>query len=294
MIKRNSFKAWLLASRPKTLTGASVPVAIGATLAYIDNPLFFLPLPAILCLLFAFIMQIDANFINDFYDYVKGADGKTRLGPKRACAEGWVTLDAMKRAIALTTVLACVVGLPLVYWGGFEMVLIGLLCVAFCFLYTTHLSYVGMGDVLVVLFFGLVPVCITYYIQLHTVTFVVLASSLACGLIIDTLLVVNNYRDRETDMMAGKRTLITHISESNSRYLYLCLGVFGVLIGITHLFCGHVWAFIFPCLYLIPHYITYLKMVRIGKGRELNRILGMTARNIFIYGILSVAGLLLS
>lgn len=293
LIKKNSFKAWMLASRPQTLTGASVPVAIGVVMAYVDNPMFFLPVPAVLCLLFAFIMQIDANFINDFFDYIKGTDDETRLGPKRACAEGWVTLGAMKKAIAATTVLACMVGLPLVFWGGLEMILIGILCVIFCFLYTTHLSYVGMGDVLVVVFFGIVPVCITYYIQLHTFTFTLLAASLACGLIIDTLLVVNNYRDRETDKKAGKRTLITRIGERNSRYLYFCLGVLGISSGIAYVFTGHVWAFLLPCLYLIPHIRTYREMVKINKGKELNRILGMTARNIFIYGVLSVVGLLL-
>jgi 1,4-dihydroxy-2-naphthoate polyprenyltransferase len=293
LIKRNSFKAWLLASRPKTLTGASVPVAIGIAMAYVDNPLSFLPIPAVLCLLFAFVMQIDANFINDLFDYVKGTDGEMRLGPKRACAEGWVTLDAMKKAIVITTTLACFVGLPLVYWGGLEMILIGLLCVIFCFLYTTHLSYLGLGDVLVVVFFGIVPVCITYYIQLHFFTFSLFAISLACGLIIDTLLVVNNYRDRETDKVAGKCTLITRIGERNSRILYFSLGILGVTIGFVNVFTGHVWAFLFPCIYLVPHYQTYRKMVKINKGHELNHILDMTARNIFIYGLLSVAGLLI-
>ena len=105
------------------------------------------------------IMQIDANFINDFYDYAKGNDdAATRLGPLRACTQGWVKIDSMKKAIASTTILACLVGLPLVYYGGLEMILIGLLCVVFCFLYTTHLSYIGLGDVLVLVFFGIVPV----------------------------------------------------------------------------------------------------------------------------------------
>ena len=87
------------------------------------------------------------------------------MGPLRACTQGWVKTDSMKQAIASTTVLACLVGLPLVYYGGLEMILVGLLCVVFCFLYTTHLSYVGLGDVLVLVFFGIVPVCCTYYIQ---------------------------------------------------------------------------------------------------------------------------------
>ena len=198
-IKTDSLKAWLLAARPKTLTGAAVPVMIGVALAYIDAPQYgddvFSWLAAVLCFLFAFIMQIDANFINDFFDFANGTDNtETRLGPRRACAQGWVKLDSMKRAIALTTCLACIVGLPLVWYGGLEMILIGALCVVFCFLYTTHFSYLGLGDLLVLVFFGLVPVCISYYLQLHTVTWQVFLASLACGMVIDALLIVNNYR----------------------------------------------------------------------------------------------------
>ena len=128
IVKTNSPKAWLLAARPKTLTGAAVPVMIGIALAWTDAQDYygddvFSWTAAILCLLFAFLMQIDANFINDFFDFANGADdAETRLGPRRACAQGWVKLDAMKRAIAGTTCLACIVGLPLVLFGGLEMI----------------------------------------------------------------------------------------------------------------------------------------------------------------------------
>jgi 1,4-dihydroxy-2-naphthoate polyprenyltransferase len=292
-IKKNSFKAWLLASRPKTLAGASVPVAIGLASAYVDNSYSFKIIPAVLCLLFAFIMQIDANFINDFFDYTKGVDNEKRLGPKRACAEGWVSTYSMKRVIFFTTILACAVGLPLIIWGGLELIIVGVLCVLFCFLYTTHLSYIGLGDLLVVVFFGIIPVCVTYYIQLHPCTWFVFVSSVACGLIIDTLMVVNNYRDRDSDSLSGKRTLITKIGERNARYLYLMLGVLGVLFGLVYFYNGRIWAFILPIFYLIPHYFTYRKMVRINKGSNLNSVLGMTAKNILIYGILFVIGILL-
>ena len=195
IIKTDSLKAWLLAARPKTLSGAAVPVMIGLALAYVDVRTYvagmFSWTAAVLCLLFAFLMQIDANFINDFFDFANGSDdAETRLGPRRACAQGWVKLDSMKRAIALTTCLACLVGLPLIWYGGLEMVLVGLTCVVFCFLYTTHISYMGLGDVLVLVFFGIVPVCVTYYVQLHTCTWQVLLASLACGLVIDGLLIV--------------------------------------------------------------------------------------------------------
>ena len=296
MVKQNSLKAWILAARPKTLTGAAVPVMIGTALAWLDAQAYdaFSPTAAVLCLLFAFIMQIDANFVNDFFDYAHGNDdSSTRLGPLRACTQGWVTVDAMKRAIAGTTVLACLVGLPLIFFGGLEMLLVGLLCVVFCFLYTTHLSYLGMGDVLVLLFFGVVPVCCTYYVQLHTCTMSVFVASLACGVVIDGLLIVNNYRDRDNDQRDGKQTLVVMIGATASEWLYLAIGIVAVLAGLFFWAEGHILAFILPFVYLVLHFFTWLKMRRIHEGRQVNECLGETARNILIYGLCVTLGLLL-
>ena len=297
-IKTNSVKAWLLAARPKTLTGAAVPVMIGVVLAYVDAPQYgddvFSWVAALLCFLFAFAMQIDANFINDFFDFANGTDNvETRLGPRRACAQGWVKLDAMKKAIALTTCLACVIGLPLVWFGGLEMLLVGIVCVLFCFLYTTHLSSMGLGDLLVLVFFGIVPVCISYYLQLHTVTWEVFLASLACGLVIDALLIVNNYRDRDTDREAGKNTIIVRLGEEAGRQLYLGMGVGALILGGTFWMNGHPLAFFLPFVYFIFHVFTWLKIKRIDKGKALNLCLGETARNILIYGICVTVGLLL-
>ena len=297
-IKKNSLSAWILATRPKTLSGAAVPVLIGLSLAYTDAFAYgedvFSWTAAILCMLFALIMQIDANFINDFFDYANGNDdAETRLGPLRACSQGWVSIDAMKRAIATTTCLACVIGFPLVYYGGLEMILIGLLCVVFCFLYTTHLSYLGLGDVLVLLFFGVVPVCITYYAQLHTITFQVFTASLACGLVIDTLLIVNNYRDLDNDRRDGKMTLVVRIGGHMTEYLYLGIGVMANLLGVVFWMSQHILAFILPLIYLLLHIFTWLKMKRIHQGKLLNECLGETARNILIYGLTVSVGLLL-
>jgi 1,4-dihydroxy-2-naphthoate octaprenyltransferase len=298
IVRKNSLKAWVLAARPKTLTGAAVPVMIGLALAYSDSmnseEALFNWVPATLCLLFAFIMQIDANFVNDFFDFAKGTDDKeTRLGPERACSQGWVSPHAMKHAIAITTVLACLVGLPLVVYGGMEMLLIGVFCVLFCFLYTTHLSYMGLGDVLVLVFFGLVPVSMTYYIQLHQVTLEVLTASLACGIVIDALLLVNNFRDRDTDRVAGKNTLVVRIGARSTLVIYLCVGIMACLMGGVFLLNGHALAFVLPLIYLALHFFTYLKMKKIWQGRELNKCLGETARNIFIYGLMVAIGILL-
>ena len=271
-IKTDSPRAWLLAARPKTLTGAAVPVMIGVALAYADA----------------------ADYVEGTFSAKGADDAETRLGPPRACTQGWVRLDSMKRAIALTTCVACVVGLPLVWYGGLEMILVGLLCVVFCFLYTTHLSYLGLGDVLVVVFFGIVPVCISYYIQLHTCTWQVFLASLACGLVIDGLLLVNNFRDRDTDRQVGKTTLVVRIGEQATLCLYLGVGVAACLIGLVFWLNGHVLAALLPLLYLALHVFTYLKIKSINRGKALNRCLGETARNIFVYGLTVAAGLLLS
>ncbi len=293
-VRLNSPRAWLLAARPKTLSGAAVPVMVALSMAWCDlSGTGFKILPAILCLLFAFIMQIDANLVNDYFDFRKGTDDEQRLGPKRACAQGWVTLSAMRKAIALTTAAACAVGIPLVLYGGWWIVAIGVLCVVFCFLYTTHLSYLGLGDVLVLLFFGIVPVGATYFLQTGRMTLEVFTASVACGLVIDTLLVVNNYRDRDNDRRTGKNTLVVRIGARATERFFPALGIIACLLGLVYWAYGHFWAFLLPVVYLSLHLVTSERMKTIGKGFGLNKILGENARNMFIYGILLSIGFLL-
>lgn len=292
-VAKNSFKAWVLASRPKTLSGAAVPVVMGLSLAVsAEGWGGFHIVPAVLCLLFALVMQVDANFVNDYFDFVKGSDDEQRLGPKRACAQGWVSIRAMRGAIVLITALACIIGLPLIFYGGAELILVGVACVIFCFLYTTLMSYHAMGDILVLLFFGIIPVCFTYYIQTSEVNKLVICSSLACGLVIDTLLVVNNYRDRENDARVGKKTLVVYMGGRVSESFYLALGIAACLLGIFFLLDGHYFTFLLPFVYLALHIRTYKKMKRIGRGKALNGILAENSRNMLLYGLLFCMGVL--
>lgn len=294
-VKVNSAKAWLLAARPKTLSAACMPVVIGLALAYADIGIRdFLILPAVLCLLFAVTMQIDANYINDYFDYLSGNDNEERLGPRRACAMGWVTPAAMRWAIAVTTVLACAFGLPLIIYGGIEMVLVGAVCVAFCFLYSTHLSRRGLGDVLVIVFFGIIPVTVVYYIETHVMTFGAVMTSLACGLVVDTLLLVNNYRDFDNDRRAGKHTFVVMVGKRVGAFLYLITGVAACVICLVVFALSHNWtAALMPLVYLCVHIASYREMIRIGQGRALNTVLGHTARNIMLFGILLAVGLVI-
>ena len=298
-IKLNSPYAWFLAARPKTLTGAIIPVLLGSALAFSDGE--FKTPPALLCALFACGMQIAANFINDLFDFQKGTDRKDRLGPPRACAEGWITPGAMKLGIGCALLLSCLAGLALLFivWGqlphgGWELVVLGVVCILFAFLYTTLLSYLGWGDVLVLVFFGFVPGCGTYYVQAYTLTMDVLVLSLVSGLAIDTLLMVNNYRDREQDAVSGKCTLVVRYGRKFGENMYLGLGIAATLLCLWFVNTGRltliefIWA---PCVYLCMHALTWRKMVNIRSGKGLNRILGETSRNMLFLGILLAVAL---
>lgn len=302
MVKTNSVKAWLLATRPKTLSAAAVPVMIGTAFAWRNTSEQFNWIPAILCLLFAWIMQIDSNLVNDYFDFKKGNDDETRLGPKRACSEGWITSDAMVWGILITTLLGCMTGIPLILYGGLEMMMVGIACVVFCFLYTTLFSYHGLGDILVLLFFGIIPVCCTYYVcmPLHQQipTGEVIASSIACGLAIDALLIVNNYRDIDNDRSNGKITLAVRLGESKTRRLYESIGYIAAGIMIILVFIDLyqidkvIPTYAIYLIYIILHRQSYKEMKRINKGAKLNQVLGLTARNILVFGLLSVAAIL--
>lgn len=288
-------KAWVLAARPKTLTGAMIPVILGTALAYHDG-VMKLPL-VICCALFAGFMQIAANMINDLYDFRKGTDREDRLGPERACAQGWITPKAMQYGIAVVVGLASFAGLTALGlcwqelpYRGIELVVTGIACIVFAFLYTYGLSYIGMGDLLVLVFFGLIPVCGTYYIQALQITVPVVVLSMIAGISIDALLVINNYRDREQDRISGKRTLVVLLGERFGLYHYLGIGIVSSLLCI--LLCllidGSLIYFLLASVvvYLPLHTYAWLQMRKIRCGRALNHILGLTSLNMFLFAVL--------
>lgn len=282
---------WILAARPKTLAAALIPVTTATALAFAEGHGQWIP--ALLCCLFAALMQVTANFINDLFDFTRGSDRDDRLGPERACAQGWITPRAMKRGIAVVLILACAAGCSLLPFGGWPLVGIGTACVVFAFLYTTLLSYMGCGDLLVWIFFGFVPVCGTYFVQAGDITPSVWWLAAATGLVTDTLLVLNNYRDREQDALSGKRTLIVALGERFGSHFYWWQGVLACLCTSMLFFYSHPWAALLPWFYLVPHYLTWRNMVRIHRGRGLNRILGLTSRNMLIFALLFILGCLI-
>ena len=303
-VRPGSLKVWVLAARPKTLSGALIPVCLACALSLRDGT--FRWVPAMYCMLFAGLMQVAANLINDLFDFKRGTDGNDRLGPERACAQGWISPRAMRYGIAVVLMLACFFGLALVIssgaWIDFEydttiikwdaviwLGALGVACIVFAFLYTTLLSYVGGGDMLVYIFFGFVPVLGTYYMQALRLTADAWWLATACGLVIDTLLILNNYRDRDTDRASGKHTLVAILGGHFGSLSYLAHGIMGVAISLIPILSGgshDIWRALIPAIYLIPHVITWRKMVIINKGRELNKILGQTSRNMLIFAAL--------
>lgn len=306
-VRPGSPRAWLLAARPKTLAAAVAPVAIATALACADDHAQWGT--AALCALFALLMQVAANFINDLFDFLKGTDGAERLGPERACAQGWITKTAMRRGIFSVLFLASLVGLAIVWcsskWfyvnaSGMQVILwprvwallaLGAACLLFAFLYTTLLSYCGLGDLLVYLFFGFVPVVGTYFVQAGTLPADAWWLGAAQGLATDTLLVLNNFRDRATDRATGKRTLIAVLGARFGSLFYLLQGL--LAIGCALCLLPRSAAMLITLLYVPAHLATWRTMVRIGSGRALNSVLGMTARNILLFAVLCVVGLLL-
>lgn len=295
-------KAWILAMRLYSLPGAAMPVALSMIMSWIDlanegrvGDFSFVVM--ILSFLFAFAMQIDANIINDYFDFIRGNDDeKFRMGPKRACVEGWVTLPAMRWAIALTTIFSAIIGLPLAFYGGWKMIIVGILCIIGAFLYTTHLSYKGLGDVLCFVFFGLVPVGVPYYIQTGQVYFEVLLVGLSAGVVIDAMMMANNYRDIPNDIQCGKRTLFVMLGQKISRYVFVSVAPVAIVLlfpWMLHQDMNYL-VVLLPLLLYFPFHIKAVRvMYELVEGPELNIVLALSARNIVFYGVSVAVGMLL-
>lgn len=292
-VKNNSLKAWVLAARPHTLPASAAPVIIASALA--SSVGSFQWIPALICLVFALIAQIISNFANDYFDYKKGIDNEERLGPKRAVAEGWIKPRTMLAAVFILLFTDALLGLSLIYYGGWQLIIVGVLIGVFALAYSGGpypLSSHGWGDVCVIIFFGIVPVGFTYYVQTLDWTTSVTLCGVASGLVTANVLVSNNYRDRDTDRKAGKKTTIVLFGEKFGRYFYLFNGVAAVVCCQYFWFTGAVYAAVLPLFFLPVHFFTWRKMVRIYEGRGLVAILQESSRNVLIFSLLLSAGLI--
>jgi len=220
----SGWRVWLLAARPRTLPVALAPVLVGTALAGAASQARALPAAAALA--GALLLQIGANLANDLFDYQKGADTEDRIGPPRAMQHGLVTEGQMRRAIALVFGAAVAVGVYLVAIGGWPIAVVGALSVAAGLAYTGGpfpFGYRGLGDPAVFVFFGLVGVGGSYYVQTLALAPVVLVAAIPVGALATAILVVNNLRDIESDERVGKRTLAVRIGARATRNEYRAL-----------------------------------------------------------------------
>ena len=286
---------WIDVTRPKTLPAAAAPVIVGSALAWSAGS--FSLLPAIGAFLGALFLQIAVNLANDYFDFVKGVDTEERLGPQRATASGLISLKSMRIAIGLVILLAVLDGLYLVFIGGIPIIVIGIASILSLLAYSGGpypLASHGFGDLFVFIFFGLVAVCGTFYVQSLSLSPIVILGSLPSAMHITAILVVNNYRDRVTDEKSGKRTLAVKMGEGATRIEYLLLVLFPYVIPFIFILSGAVnWFLLLPILSL-PMAVPLIKQVN-GQytGSELNKTLGGTAKLSLIFGILFSLGLVL-
>lgn len=290
----SKFESWILASRPKTLPAAVMPVFVGTSIAIYDN--VFVPTAAIIALVCSLLIQIGTNFINDLFDYLKGTDKKDRVGPTRVLAAGLVSVKEMKLWINIVFGTAFILGLYLVYLGGLFVLLIGILSLLAGYAYTAGpypLAYNGLGDIFVFVFFGFVGTIGTYYVQANEITMLVFWSSIPVGALVTNILVVNNYRDIEEDRIAGKRTLAVKFGSKFARLQYVLFMILSYTILIVVYFTYKQSLFVFLPLITLPLSIKLIRMIYRLTGKELNKTLELTAKLSAIYGILFAVGILL-
>lgn len=279
-------KIWVDALRPKTLPASIVPVLIGTAMAHYDGS--FNPAIFILTLLCSLLIQIITNFVNEIYDFKKGADGKDRVGPRRAVAAGLISPLKMKVVSGTLVLITFFIGLYLVFTGGGIFILsIGVLSLFFAYAYTGGpypLAYKGISDIFVLIFFGVIAVTGTYYLQAHRLIPEVIIASLAPGFLSMNILGVNNIRDINTDKMVGKITLAVRMGEKPAKIMYVIINLLAFIVPVILYFSLENRYFLMPLLVFPISLVICLNLFK-SSGPMLNKILAQTGLVLILYGI---------
>jgi len=281
-------KAWLLASRPKTLSAAIVPVLIGT--AMVRHEIHWLLFGC--TLLGSVLIQIGTNFVNDAIDFKKGADTGERLGPLRVTQAGLISPEAVLRGAYLCFVLAALDGIPLIYHAGWPLIVIGVASIVAAYAYTGGpypLAYHGLGELFVLIFFGFVAVGGTYFVQAQTIAGDVLLGGFAAGSLAVVLIAINNLRDIAGDRVSNKRTVAARFGEAFARMeiALAALAPFAAIAAIA-LWRGNPWIFL-PLVALPMAFLLSARVYR-SRGAELNRCLAMAGALQWVTGLLFVLG----
>ena len=274
-------KNWISAARPRTLPTSIAPVILATTYSWQDGKADWKVFT--ICMLFALVAQIASNFANDYFDYKHGSDKPNRVGPRRAVASGDIKPKTMLRATIITLAIAAVLGCMLIPVGGWPLVLLGAIIILFALAYSAGpypLSYHGLGEVTVFVFFGLVPVTATYWLQTQSITSEVLIGAAAMGLLASNILLVNNYRDYHTDQEDGKRTSVVILGRKFAIVTYLVNGILA-----TAMLCTSFVGAAFALLFMILHLKTW-RGLKTTEGTALNAYIGLTARNQLLFTII--------
>ncbi|MFC7077960.1 1,4-dihydroxy-2-naphthoate polyprenyltransferase [Haloarcula halophila] len=302
-------KAWVMAARPQTLPAGAAPVVVGVGMAVHAD--VAAPVPAVAALVGALLLQVGTNFANDYYDAVKGADTDEREGFTRVTAGGLIEPREVKRAMIATYALAVLVGSYLVAVGGVPIVVVGLSGIAAGVLYTggpLPYGYRGLGDLFVFVYFGLVAVTGTYYVQAvasmegvglfpaglppGSVPPAVVVASLPAAGLSTAILVVNNIRDRETDAAAGKKTLVVYLGYAWSRVEYLALvGMAYVVPVVFALDPAYGLPALAPLLSLPLAVAVSRTVLTRSDGEALNPALERVGKTLFLHSLLFAVGL---
>lgn len=291
-LRPGSWRAWLLAARVPTLSAAVAPVLVGTAAAAsesgtLDGLVFAATLAASL------LIQIGTNFANDLYDFRKGADTQQRLGPVRVTQTGLLSEAEVARGTLAVFGLAVLLGAYLASVGGWPVVVIGLASVASGVLYTAGpwpLGYHGLGDLFVFVFFGLVAVCGTYYLQAGTLTRLAVLASVPVGLTVTNILVVNNLRDIETDRASGKRTLAVRIGERATRLQYAFFAAVAYAMPLVMWMAGETGPLFWLPYLTLPVAWRLARRVMSERGPSLNAALKATSRlHLLLAALLSLA-----
>ena len=285
-----AFSTWVLAARPKTLPAAASPVLIGAALAIGDGQLSLIP--TIAALVAALLIQIGTNYANDYFDFMKGTDTETRLGPMRVTHAGLVTPQQMKKATTFVFGFALLIGLYLVIRCGWPILFIGIFSILFGVLYTGGpypLGYNGLGDLFVLIFFGPVAVAGTYFVNTQSFGVIPAVAGLAPGLFSVGILTVNNLRDIDDDRAGGKRTLAVRLGRT------FTLAEFAICIIGAHIITAGIcissqrWAGLAAISTIVPAAMLVQRVAR-NSGVALNNDLALTGRLLFAHSVLLSVG----
>lgn len=290
-------RPWILAARPKTLTAGIAPIILGSALAFHDG--IFQWTPVILCLLFSFLVQVGCNYANDYYDHINGVDTEERIGFPRMVSSGLIAPDLMKKGAYLILGFALVIGSGLIYYGGWWLVFVGLISVTCAIAYTAGpypIGYYGLGDLFVFVFYGLVAVLITFYVQTNYFSKEAFWVAAGCGLLAANIRLVNDLRDRETDAKGGKKTSAIRFGVKFCYIQYF----FSILFAMVFIPILLIMEFNFSkwillaILTIIPALHAHRDLMYAKTGPEYNKLLERTAKILLGYAVMLSVGIVLS